>query len=237
MTAGPNLKPAQLVLELPHRQALGAEDFLVSSSNAAALQLIDAWPGWTAPAAFVVGPEGSGKSHLAHVWRMRSGARVVGAAALDDAAIGELEAASALVIEDIDRGLGSERALFHLLNLAREERFSILLTARKAPGEIAVTLPDLRSRLRAVPVARIEAPDDALLKAVLVKLFADRQLMVEPQLVSYLALHVERSLAGAARVVAAADRLSLSRQRKVTKAIAAEALELGARGEVGERGE
>ncbi len=237
MTPTPSHKPAQLVLDLPHRQALGAEDFLVSTSNAAAVQLIDDWPAWSVPAAFVVGPEGSGKSHLAHVWRMRSGARVVGAAAVGDDAIGELEAASALVVEDVHRGLKSERALFHLLNLAREERFSILLTAQKAPGEIAISLPDLRSRLRAVPVARIEAPDEALLKAVLVKLFADRQLMVDPQLVSYLALHVERSLAAAARVVAAADRLSLSRQRKVTRAIAAEALALQGRGEAGERGE
>jgi chromosomal replication initiation ATPase DnaA len=232
MTASANPTPEQLVLELPHRQALGAEDFLVSRSNAAAVELVDAWPSWSHPAALVVGPQGSGKSHLAHVWRLRSGAERVVAASLDETAVAGLERARALVVEDVDRGVGNERTLFHLLNLAREKGSSILLTARSAPGEVEIALPDLRSRLRALPLVIIESPDEALLRAVLVKLFADRQLAVEPHVVAYLALHMERSMEAASRVVAAADRLSLAARRKVTRAIAAEALASpGGRGE------
>jgi chromosomal replication initiation ATPase DnaA len=224
MTANASHSPKQLVLELPHRQALGAEDFLVSRSNAAAVELVDSWPSWSHRAVLVAGPKGAGKSHLAHVWQLRSGARSVAAPEISDEAIQALESRQALVVEDIDRGVGEEQTLFHLLNLAREKGYSILLTSRKAPGEISITLPDLRSRLRALPLLRIEAPDEGLLKAVLVKLFADRQLAVEPHVVAYLALHMERSMEAANQVVAATDQLSLAMQRKVTRAIAADAL-------------
>ncbi len=179
--------PRQLVLDLAHRQALGAEDFLVSRSNAAAVELIDRWPDWPHPACVVVGPEGAGKSHLANVWRLRSGASHVGARLLSDAAVAAAAERSAIVVEDLDRGIGEERALFHLLNRARESALSVLLTSRSAPGDLAVDVPDLRSRLRALPVVELHAPDEALLKAVLVKLFCDRQLNVEPAVIDYLA--------------------------------------------------
>lgn len=224
MTAAPGNSPAQLVLELPHRHAQGAEDFLVSVSNAAAVDLVDSWPAWPLAASLVVGPAGSGKSHLANVWCLRSGAARLSAAVLDDAAVRAFETHPALVVEDIDRGISSEQILFHLLNLAREKRGALLMTSRTAPGEMAVSLPDLRSRLRATPPVLIAAPDEALLRSVLVKLFSDLQLAVEPHVVSYLALHVERSMAAAAQVVAACDRLSLAMQRKVTRAVAAAAL-------------
>jgi len=232
MTANATQSPRQLVLELPHRQALGAEDFLVSRSNAAAVALVDAWPDWSHPAALLSGPKGAGKSHLAHVWQLKSGAESVAAASISDEAVRQLESQKALIVEDVDRGVANEQALFHLLNLAREKGYSILLTSEKAPGEISISLPDLRSRLRALPLIKIEAPDESLLKAVLVKLFADRQLAVEPHVIAYLALHMERSMEAANGVVAAADRLSLAMQRKVTRAIAADALaSVGTRGE------
>lgn len=224
MTASLGRKPEQLVLELPHRHAQGAEDFLVSSSNAAAVDLVDRWPDWPLHAALVVGPAGSGKSHLANVWRLKADAPLVQAAALDETAVGALEAGGALVVEDIDRGIANEQVLFHLLNLAREERGSLLMTSRIAPGELSIALPDLRSRLRATPPVLIAAPDEALLRSVLVKLFSDVQLMVEPHVVAYLALHVDRSMEAARRVVATCDRLSLAMQRKVTRAVAAQAL-------------
>jgi chromosomal replication initiation ATPase DnaA len=224
MTASPGENALQLVLDLPHREALGAEDFLVSRSNAAAVDLVDSWPRWSHPAVLVVGPKGSGKSHLANVWRKKSGANEVAASGLADAAVSLLERQNALVVEDIDRGVASERTLFHLLNLARESRHSMLLTSRAAPGEVEIELPDLRSRLRALPLVRIDAPDEALLQAVLVKLFSDRQLVVEPHVVSYIARHIERSMDTASRVVAETDRLSLAMQRKVTRRVAAEAL-------------
>lgn len=217
--------PEQLVLALPGRQAQEAEDFLVSHSNAAAVELIDSWPAWPLPAHLVVGPEGAGKSHLANVWRLASGAPVAAAGQLGEGAVEQFEAGRRLVVEDIDRGICNEKVLFHLLNLAREKRGALLLTSRVPPGEIGgLSVPDLRSRLRAIPPVTIAPPDEALLRSVLVKLFSDRQLLVEPHVVSYLALHMERSMEAATRLVAACDRLSLAMQRKVTRAVAAEAL-------------
>lgn len=224
MTVAPNKAPEQLVLELPHLAALAAEDFLVSLSNKTAVDLIESWPGWPRPAVAVCGPHGSGKTHLSSVWRARSGAHVTEAIEIGEADLESLVRCRALVVENIDRGIGNERVLFHILNTARENGLSVLLTTRAAPGEIDITLPDLRSRLRALPLALIEPPDEVLLKAVLVKLFADRQLMVEPHVVNYIALHMERSMEAANGVVAAADRLALAQQRKVTRAVAAEAL-------------
>lgn len=217
--------PKQLVFDLPYRQAMAAEDFLISASNEAAVQVIDQWPNWASRAIVVVGPAGAGKSHLAQVWCQASGAAVLKAGAIGEATPRLLEERRALVIEDLDQGIADETVFFHLLNLAREKGFSILVSSRVAPGEIqGISLPDLRSRLRALPVVRIEEPDDGLLRGVLVKLFADRQLAVEPHIVSYLSLHMSRSMDMANRVVAEADRLSLTMQRRVTRAIAAEAL-------------
>lgn len=216
--------PRQLVFDLAHRQALGAEDFLVSSSNAAAVEMIDRWPQWPHPASLVAGPQGSGKSHLANVWRLRSGAGIVSAAELEDITVAGLADGAAIVIEDFDRGIADERALFHLLNRARESKLSVLLTSRRAPGELEFRIPDLRSRLRALPIVEVQPPDEVLLKAVLVKLFDDRQLYVEPQVIDYLNVRMERSMAAASRVVAAVDRLALATHRKVTRPLAAEAL-------------
>jgi chromosomal replication initiation ATPase DnaA len=216
--------PRQLVFDLAHRQALGAEDFLVSSSNGAAVEMIDRWPQWPHPASLVAGPQGSGKSHLANVWRLRSGGGIVSAADLDDATVAGLADGAAIVVEDLDRGIGDEKALFHLLNRARESKLSVLLTSRLPPGEQEFIVPDLRSRLRALPIVEVQPPDEILLKAVLVKLFDDRQLSVEPQVIDYLNVRMERSMAEASRVVAAVDRLALATHRKVTRPLAAEAL-------------
>lgn len=221
----PALTPRQMIFELEHRQALGAEDLIASTSNAAALRLIDSWPRWPPQAAIIVGAQGAGKTHLANVWRLRSNAGAVCARALSDGLISALSAGDAIIVEDIDRGGLDEHALFHLLNLARERQLSVLLTSRTAPGELEIALPDLRSRLRALPVAPIEPPDDALITTLLIKLFADRQLDVEPAIIEYLRVRMERSPAAAVRLVDAADRLSLAMHRKVTRSIASAALE------------
>lgn len=231
MTTAPQSSPQQLALELPHLAALGAEDFLVSASNEAAVALVEQWPRWPRPSIGIIGPEGAGKSHLVNVWRSRSGAEAVAAQQLSEAAVTLFEETRVLAVEDIDQGIADQRILFHLLNLAREKAGSLLITSRVAPGEIEITLPDLRSRLRALPLVSIEPPDETLLKSVLVKLFADRQLAVEPHVVNHLALHMERSMEAANRVVAAVDRLALARQRKVTRVIASEALAAVANGE------
>jgi len=216
--------PEQLVFDLPHRPAAGAEDFLVSGCNEAAVAAIDAWPEWAQAALALVGPAGSGKSHLVNVWRARSGSHCLSANHLAEPALTLATNAGAVAVEDIERGIADEQALFHLLNLARETRIFVLVTSRAAPGEIEIGLPDLRSRLRALPLVRIGSPDETLLKALLVKLFSDRQLAVEPHVISYLALRMDRSAGAAAAAVEMIDRLALSRGRRATRAIAAEAL-------------
>jgi chromosomal replication initiation ATPase DnaA len=219
----------QLLLDLAQRPALGAEDFLVSASNQAAADMIDRWPDWPLASVMVVAPARAGKTHLANVWRLKSGAARLVASALreDDVA----SANGALLVEDLHGGIAHERALFHLLNLVREHRLSMLLTSRVPPGELDVHLPDLRSRLRALPLVSIARPDEGLLKAVLVKHFSDRQLAVEPHVVNHLALHMEQSMEAAANIVAEIDRLAMASHRKVTRALAAEALaRLGAPG-------
>jgi chromosomal replication initiation ATPase DnaA len=217
-------EPEQLVLDLAHRPALGAEDFLVSDSNRAAVTMIDSWPGWPQPSVLVVGPARSGKTHLAHVWELMSGATIVAGTCLGEAIIRQCERRRALVVEDIDQGIADERALFHLLNMSREEGGALLLTSSRPAGELSISLPDLRSRLRALPMVRIEPPDEALLRAVLVKLFADRQLSVEPHVVAHLALNGERSMESAVRLVEEIDRHALATRRRVTRALAAEVL-------------
>ncbi len=218
-------EPRQLVLDLPLDRALDIENFFVSESNREAVELIDRWPDWPHWAGVLVGPQGAGKSHLAHVWQGRAAAHARLASALDETAVAAFEAQPTMLIEDIDRGISDERIFFHLLNLARERKGSILVTSRMAPGELAITLPDLRSRLRALPVAGIAPPDEALLKAVLIKLFADRQLSIEPHVVSYIALRIERSMAAANAIVEQIDRRALAMQRSVTRALAAAVLQ------------
>jgi chromosomal replication initiation ATPase DnaA len=220
--------PRQLTLDLAHRPALGAEDFFVGPSNRAALELMDRWPDWPHWAAVVVGPARSGKSHLANVWRLRSQAQRLRASELSESAVALLKADRALLVENLEVGISDEKALFYLLNVAREEKLSILLTSRLAPGDLLITLPDLRSRLRALPLVAIEAPEEALLRAVLVKHIADRQLLVEPEVVDYLALRMERSLEAAQKLVAEIDRRALATRRRVTRKLASEVLvELG----------
>jgi len=214
--------PGQLVLDLPHRPALGAQDFLVSGSNQSAADIIDRWPHWPHASVMVVAPARAGKTHLANVWRLKSGAARLDASSVREADVAKAQ--GALLVEDLHAGIGDERILFHLLNLVREHKLSMLLTSRVPPGELPVSLPDLRSRLRALPLVAIAPPDAALLKAVLVKQFADRQLAVEPHIVNHIALHMEQSMEAAATIVAEIDREALALHRKVTRGLAAKIL-------------
>jgi chromosomal replication initiation ATPase DnaA len=216
--------PRQLALALEHAESFAREDFLSGPSNAQALALIDSWPAWPHRAVMLTGPAGSGKSHLAAAWAQIAGARLVAAHALDHASVPGALATGALVVEELSAGGFDERALFHLLNLAREEEAFILLTARTAA--LNCTIRDLASRLKALPVVAIAPPDDALLRAVLVKLFSDRQVAVEESLIGYLATRIERSFAAARAVVAQLDAEAMRRQRPLTRAFAAEILRL-----------
>jgi len=214
--------PLQLALALPHTESFAREDFLAGPSNQAALALVEQWPDWPARTLVLVGPQGSGKSHLAAIWAARAGARFLSARALALATLPGALATGALVIEDLTEDAVEERPLFHLLNLAREQTAHVLITALTAPAGWMVRLPDLESRLRALPVVTLAPPDDALLRAVLIKLFADRQLQVDESVVAYLATRVERSLAGARAAVDLIDAAALRLQRPVSRALAAE---------------
>ncbi|HYD69389.1 HdaA/DnaA family protein [Azospirillum sp.] len=211
---------AQLPLDLAFRPAMGGQDFLVAPSNQDAIAWLDRWPAWPAPALTIHGPAGCGKTHLAHVWRARSGAPLVTAEQLPAADLPALLARTrAVAVDDADKVAGKaerEEALFHLYNLARDAGGTLLLLARKAPSRWRVRLPDLRSRIKGAPAVGVAPPDDALLAAVLVKLFADRQLMPGQEVVAYLLARMERSLDAARRIVAAIDRASLAAHRRIT---------------------
>ncbi len=217
-------QPKQLVLDLPHRSALDLEDFLVSQSNQSAIDLIDGVVAWPNGAALVVGPEGAGKSHLANVWRDKTQATRIVAAEASEEAVQVAVGGGRVIVEDLDFGVRDEAALFHLLNIAKQGKALALFTSKLAPGDLSIALPDLRSRVKALPMATIEPPDEALLSAVLVKLFADRQLVVEPGVVGYLIVRMERSMAAANAVVAEIDRLGLAMRRRVSKQLVLAAL-------------
>jgi chromosomal replication initiation ATPase DnaA len=214
--------PKQLTLELPLEPRFGREDFLVSPSNERAYGLIERWPDWPDTILLLEGPKGSGKSHLAAIWAAQSHGWTVDAFEVGTDRVPHLVSNGALVIEDLHSAGGDEPALFHLLNLARERRAYVLITTAVAVGELPIRTPDLKSRLRLAPSVSLDPPDDALLRAVLVKLFIDRQLVVDTTVVDFLALRIERSLAAAAETVAALDREALSRGRRITRPMAAE---------------
>ncbi|MBV9523958.1 MAG: DNA replication protein [Alphaproteobacteria bacterium] len=210
---------SQFVFEFPHRPAFGEVDFLVAPSNAEAVAWIDRWPRWPAPILILWGPAGCGKTHLAHVWRARSGAPAVPAAALTRAAVPSLLGAPALAVVD-DADGAAEQPLLHLVNLIAEGRGQLLLTAAQPPARWTTRLADLRSRLVAAPLVAVQPPDDALIGAVLLKLFADRQLVVGEEVILFLLRHMERSFAAARRLVTALDQAALAAQRRITVPLA-----------------
>jgi chromosomal replication initiation ATPase DnaA len=216
--------PRQLTFALPHAESLTRDNFLEGPANAAGLALIDAWPEWPSRSMLLAGPEGSGKSHLAAIWAEAAGARSTTAHALTVANVPAALATGALVVEDLKPNDFDERALFHLLNLAREDQAYVLITARVPPSSLEIELRDLRSRLRALPVVSLQEPDDQLFRALIVKLCADRQLAVDESVVSYLATRIERSYAAVRQAVELLDREALSLGRPVTRALAAEVL-------------
>ncbi|AXK80491.1 chromosomal replication initiator DnaA [Pseudolabrys taiwanensis] len=214
--------PRQLVLALDHAVSFAREDFLPGPSNNAALTLVERWPDWPNKVMALVGPEGAGKSHLATIWAEVAGARTLSARLLGETDLPSTLVTGALVLEDLQPAELDERALFHLLNLAREEGAYVLITARVAPASLTLTIRDLASRLRAVPAVTLDAPDDALLRLLIVKLAADRQLNVDEPVVNYLANRIERSFAAARSAVARLDEEAMRQHRPVTRALAAE---------------
>jgi chromosomal replication initiation ATPase DnaA len=221
------VQPRQLALALPHAESVSRDNFLEGPTNEAGLALVDSWPDWPNRVMLLVGPEGSGKSHLAAIWAEQAGARSTSAHALTAAGVPGALATGTLVVEDLKPSGFDERAMFHLLNLAREEQAFVLITAQKPPSAIEIELRDLRSRLRAVPVVSLLPPDDQLFRALIVKFCADRQLAVDESVVSYLANRIERSFVAVRRAVELLDAEALRQRRPVTRALAAELLRKG----------
>jgi chromosomal replication initiation ATPase DnaA len=218
------VQPRQLAFALPHAESLTRDNFLEGPANAAGLGLVDSWPEWPNRIMLLVGLEGSGKSHLAAIWAEQAGARSTTAHALTAAAVPGALATGALVVEDLRSSDFDERALFHLMNLAREDGAFVLVTAREPPSAFQIELRDLRSRLRAVPTVSLLPPDDQLFRALIIKFCADRQLAVDETVVSYLATRIERSYAAVRQAVELLDAEALRLGRPVTRALAAELL-------------
>ncbi|KQW30961.1 hypothetical protein ASE36_01300 [Rhizobium sp. Root274] len=213
----------QLPLVFDHGSATGRDDLLVSERLAAAVSLVDAWPAWPSPVVILQGPEGSGKSHLAQIFRDVSGAADI------DAKVGQgassLAAAGPVVLEDADRNGFDEVELFHVINAVRQHGTSLLITSRSFPPSWNVALPDLASRLKAATVVEIGAPDEELLGQLIMKLFADRQLYIDDKIVGYIVKRMERSFTAAQQVVDRLDKVALARRTRISRNLAAEVLE------------
>jgi chromosomal replication initiation ATPase DnaA len=216
--------PRQLTFRWPHAPSFAREDFLPAPSNREALSAIDIWPNWAGRMLTLVGPEGAGKSHLGTIWAGASGAITLRGEALNGQSVEACGQARAVLFEDADCATQVEALFFHVVNMALQNDVWMLLTCRSAPDAWGLETPDLLSRLRLAPLVRLGPPDIELTEAVLFKLFSDRQLQVEPHVVSYIALRIERSLGVAREVVAALDTEALTQGRRVTRAMASEAL-------------
>lgn len=206
----------QLAFGFDQRPSLSGDDFLVTAANRDAVAWLDAWPNWPAPALIIYGPPGSGKSHLGQVFRARANAGELSAATLGEEGFGDLLADAGECLIDNADTIRNPEALFHLYNAVAAKGGHILMTARHAPAAWQITLLDLRSRLLSAPAVALGRPDDELIKAVLAKLFSDRQVRIDVDVVEYLARRMERSLTEAQRLVAAIDQAALAAHREVT---------------------
>lgn len=214
-------RPQQLPLDLAHRAATSRDDIVPSLSIAPALHLIDHYPEWPAAIVVLVGPAGSGKTHLSRAWQDMAGAVLPRPGTIAGSAL-DLAERGPVLIDDADAMPIDETGLFHLINAVRASGTHLLMTASVRPASWPITLPDLASRLKAAAIVEIGAPDDMLLEGVLTKLFADRQVDVEPSVVQYVVKRMERSLEAAGALVAELDRLALARKSRITRALAAD---------------
>lgn len=224
---------AQLRLKLDRTPTFRREDFVVSENTADALRILDAWPSWRGGALALIGPSGSGKTHLATAWAQQTGAVAIDPARpVSPEELSRLEG-SAVLVDDADKA-GADPAwsetLFHLINMAARPGGGLLITAQTAPSGWTVALPDLRSRLNAMPMAELGPPDDVVLQAVLERFFFDRNIRPAEDLLPYLVNRIERSVAAARDIVIRLDETADAKQRAITKALARQILDDEAEG-------
>ena len=217
--------PIQLTLDLPHEPLMGREDFLISESNEKALKIVESWPNWPANFVILYGPKGSGKTHLVEIWRKLSDAQIFDVSDLSRLDVVEAVVEGPVVIEDINDGTEfNQEALFHLMNAILAENGSLIITTNELPATWDISIPDLKSRIRLAIVAELSIPSDNLLRQVLMKLFADRQLDVKENVIEYMAMHMERSLQFAQELVREVDSYSLRESRRITKQVVSKVL-------------
>ncbi|TCD14332.1 HdaA/DnaA family protein [Oricola cellulosilytica] len=211
----------QLLLDIGLPGSMARDDLVVTRSNRQAVMLVEGWPDWPGPVVVLAGPTGSGKTHLASIWRENAEARSCDPAALDEADLDAAQAGMPLLLDGIEPGNFDENRLFHLLNAVRANKGSMLMTTAHWPRAWQIRTPDLRSRIQAATTVELEEPDDELLVGVMAKLFADRQISVDPAVIQYIACRIERSLASARDIVDRLDAASLARKSRITRAFAA----------------
>lgn len=216
-------KPRQLPLDLGHSPGYSRDELVVSDANRQAVALVDDWPDWPAPVVVLAGPAGSGKSHLAAIWSEKADAAILKSATIS-AWLEQTPLKHSVLIDDADASDLDERGLFHLINAVQGSGRSLLLTSRRFPSAWGVALPDLASRLKAAPIVEVLEPDDLLLAGVITKLFADRQIEVEPHVVQFLVRRIERSLSTAINVVDRLDAAALEQNTRITRTLAADAV-------------
>lgn len=217
--------PEQLTFDLPVRTSRDRGDFFVSDANAMSVARLEDTGGWPRAKLALVGPEGAGKTHLAHVWAETSGAEVIGLGSLVGRDVTKVGTGMAIDVPDAPMSAAEEEALFHLHNHMGAHALPLLMVAREAPARWEIALPDLKSRMAATDVVEIDEPDDALLSAVLLKLFADRQLQVPPSLIGWMVPRIDRSFRSAQEAVTALDKAALAEKRAITMRFAGEVLD------------
>jgi len=215
--------PDQLAFDWPTGVALGPDDFFVSDANAQAFAMLGTPETWPERKLALIGPKGCGKSHLARVFQAQNDAALI---RVSDLVADFKTDASTVIVEDMETlPQSAEEAVFHLHNNLRSAGGLLLLTSDQPPSRWPIALPDLASRMQATTVVQIYNPDDALLAALVMKLFADRQINPQPALVQYLTTRIERSFSAAADIVDRLDTAALAQRRKINKALAAELLD------------